>query len=47
MHKGDKAFSMTGGVYVGEGLPPVPLKRIRKVRAGDYVEMEEFLPEVG
>ena len=47
MHEGDKAFPQPGGVYVGEGLPPVPLKLARKVRAGDYVEMEELLPEVG
>ena len=31
------------GVYVGEGLPPVPT---RKIAAGDYIEMEELLPEM-
>ena len=47
MHEGDKASLQNSGVYVGKGLSPVPLKLARKVRAGDYVKMEEFLPEVG
>ena len=48
MHEGDKASSQSGEVYVDKGLlPPVPLKLARKVRAGDYIKMEEFLPEVG
>ena len=34
------------GVYVGEGLPPVPPKLARKIVAGDYIEMEELLPEM-
>jgi len=34
------------GVYVGEGLPPVPSKLAKQIRSGEYVEMEELLPEV-
>ena len=34
------------GVYVGEGLPPVPLKVAKKIRRGEFVEMEELLPEL-
>ena len=36
----------SGGVYVGKGLPPVPLKHAKKILSGDYVEMEGLLPEV-
>jgi len=34
------------GVYVGEGVPPVPTKLAKRIRSGKYVEMEELLPEV-
>ncbi len=33
------------GVYVGEGLPPVPAKLAEKIRKWEYVEMAELLPE--
>ena len=33
------------GVYVGEGLPPVPAKLAAKIRRGAYVDMGELLPE--
>ena len=33
------------GVYVGEGLPPVPTKLAAKIRRGEFVEMTELLPE--
>jgi len=33
-------------VYVGEGIPPVPTKLAKRIRFGEYVEMEELLPEV-
>ena len=36
----------SGGIYVGEGLPPVPVKLAKKILSGDYVEMEGLLPEV-
>ena len=35
----------TKGVYVGDGLPPVPSKLALKIRRGDYVDMGELLPE--
>ena len=34
-----------GGVYVGEGLPPVPVKLAERIRRWDYVDMAELLPE--
>ena len=34
------------GVYVGEGLPPIPQKLVKRIRSSEYVEMEELLPEV-
>ena len=33
------------GVYVGEGLPPVPAKLAAKIRRGAYVNMGKLLPE--
>ena len=33
------------GVYVGEGLPPVPLKLANKIHRREFVEMAEMLPE--
>ena len=35
----------SGGVYVGDGLPPVPAKLAAKIRRGEFVEMGELLPE--
>ncbi len=37
--------STLNGVYVGEGLPPVPAERAEKIRKWEYVEMAELLPE--
>ena len=34
------------GVYVGEGLPPVPSKLAKKIRAGEFIDMGELFPEV-
>ena len=33
------------GVYVGEGLPPVPTKLAAKIKWGELIEMAELLPE--
>ena len=33
------------GVYLGDGIPPVPEKLATKIRKGDFVEMGELLPE--
>ena len=46
MHEGEKIVPQGGDIYVGEGLPLVPLKLTKKVLSEDYVEMEELLPEV-
>ena len=35
----------TGGVYVGEGLPPIPPKLAAKILKWEIVEMAEMLPE--
>ena len=43
---GESAYVSTEGVYIGEGLPPVPAKLARKIRAGEFIEMDELLPEV-
>ena len=47
VHKGEKALPQSWRVYVSKGLRLVPLKLAKKIWSGDYVEMEEFLPEVG
>ena len=33
------------GVYVGEGLPPVPLKLADRIRRHEFIDMAEMLPE--
>ena len=33
------------GIFVGDGLPPVPSKLAEKIRRGEFVEMHELLPE--
>ena len=43
---GESAYMSSEGVYIGEGLPPVPAKLARKIRAGEFIEMDELLPEV-
>ena len=35
-----------GGVYFGEVLHPIPQKLAKKIMKGDFVEMEELLPEL-
>ena len=35
----------SGGVYVGDGLPPVPVKLAGKIRRGEFMEMGELLPK--
>ena len=37
--------SPSQGVYVGEGLPPVPLKLAKKIQRREFVEMAQMLPE--
>lgn len=33
------------GIYIGEGLPPVPPKLAEKIRKWEFVDMAELLPE--
>ncbi len=33
------------GIYIGEGLPPVPTKLAEKIRKWEFVDMAELLPE--
>lgn len=37
--------SPSEGVYLGDGIPPVPEKLAAKIRRGEFVEMGELLPE--
>ncbi len=37
--------SGSGGIYVGEALPPVPAKLAGRIQAWEFVEMAELLPE--
>ena len=43
---GESAYMSSEGVYIGKGLPPFPAKLARKIRAGEFIEMDELLPEV-
>ncbi len=31
------------GLYIGEGLPPVPLKLVEKIRRWEFIDMSELL----
>ena len=42
---GSGPASGSPGVYVGEGLPPVPIKLAERIQRWDFVEMAELLPE--
>ncbi len=33
------------GVYVGDGLAPLPTKLAARIRRGEYIDMGELLPE--
>ena len=37
--------AMSGGVYVGDGLPRVPAKLAAKIYRGESIDMGELLPE--
>ena len=43
---GEDKLQSGAGAYVGEGLPPIPPKLAKKIVAGEYIEMEELLPEM-
>ncbi len=34
------------GVFMGEGLPPVPARVVERIRRWEYIEMYELLPEL-
>ena len=38
------ASAPSTGIYIGEGLPPVPLKLAEKIRKWEYTDMSELLP---
>ena len=40
-----KDASLSAGIYVGEGLLPVPAKLAKKITRWEFVEMAELLPE--
>ena len=35
-----------GSICLGEGLPPVPAKLVKKIRRGDFIKMYELLPDL-
>ncbi len=35
----------SNGIYIGEGLPPVPLKLAERIRRWNFIDMSELLPE--
>ena len=34
------------GVYVGEDLPPIPMKLAQRIWQWEYIDMAEMLPEL-
>ena len=42
---GDSLKIRSEGVYIGDGIPPIPDKLATKIRRGEFVEMGELLPE--
>ena len=42
---GSSSQSLGTGIYIGEGLPPVPPKLAEKIRRWEFVDMAELLPE--
>ena len=42
----DKTQKVESGVYIGEGLPPVPIKLVQRIWRWDFVDMAEMLPEL-
>ena len=44
-HANPSLLRASNGVYVGDGLPPVPSKLAAKIRRREFVEMGELLPE--
>ena len=42
---GDSQSSKLPGLYVGEGLPPVPVKLVERIHKWEFVDMAELLPE--
>ena len=34
------------GVYVGEGLPPIPMKLAQRIWRWEYIDKAEMLPEL-
>ena len=42
---GSSGQSLGTGIYIGVGLPPVPLKLAEKIRRWEFVDMAGLLPE--
>ena len=45
LHAPVKPSAISGGVYNGEGLAPVPRKMAKKIWQREFVDMGELLPE--
>ena len=41
----NSTLKLPKGVYMGEGIPPVPAKLAAKISNGEHVDMGELLPE--
>ena len=42
----DKTEKVESGMYIGEGLPPVPIKVAQRIWRWDFIDMVEMLPEL-
>ena len=40
------AWESSQGVNVGENLPPIPPRLAGRIQKGDFIEMEEMVPEL-
>ena len=38
-------WGIDNGMYVGDGLPPVPKRMVDRINKGEYIEMGDLLPE--
>ena len=43
---GDPVSAATKGVFIWEILPPILVKLVCKIRAEEFIEMDELLPDI-
>ena len=44
--EGETSWKSSQGIYVGKGLPPIPLRLAGRIQKGEFIEMEEMVPEL-